>query len=107
MMAQAGLASQQLMLTNIMKPKFLLTLALAVVLSATVAVGYAAYNDVTLTSDTVITTTSATPNVSGASASLQPISVSGDVITVAMTGNAYLKLTSEGRRILSAPNLAW
>ena len=87
-----------------MKPKFLLTLALVVVLGTSPAVGYAAWNDVTLSSDTVISTTSETLNLTGAGGALQSISVEGDVITVAMTGNSYLKLTSTGRRILSAPN---
>lgn len=87
-----------------MKPKFLLALALAAVLGASPAVSYADFNDVTLTSDTVITATTETLNVSGASAVLQSISVSGDVITVAMAGNSYLKVTSSGRHTLSAPN---
>ncbi|MBI4276553.1 peptidoglycan-binding protein [Candidatus Uhrbacteria bacterium] len=88
-----------------MKIKFVLVLALAF-LGLAPAVSYAAYNDVSLTSDTVITASGVNLSIVAPTAVLQSIVVNGSSLDVVMPGNSFLKLTSTDRRNFTATNFA-
>lgn len=69
-------------------------------------VGYAAYDDVSMTSDTVITVSGVNLSVVAPTAVLQSIVVHGSSLDVVMPGNSFLKLTSTDRRLFSATNFS-
>src|SRR3989338_4093917 len=88
-----------------MKLKIVLVLELALLLVAP-AVSFAAYNDVSLISDTNITVSGVTISVVAPAATLQSIVVNGSSLDVVMPGNSFLKLTSTNRRNFTATNFA-
>ena len=89
-----------------MKLKIVLVLALALLFGLAPAVSFAAYNDVSLTSDTVITVSGVNLSVVAPTSVLQSIVVNGTSLDVVMPGNSFLKLTSTDRRTFTATNFA-
>src|SRR3989344_2535663 len=63
---------------------------------------FAAYNDATLTTDTVITVAGINLLVASPTAVLQSITVSDSSLSVTMPGNSFLRVTSADRRNLTA-----
>ena len=84
--------------------KLLLKMALGLLLVP--LVGYAAYTDVSMTSDTVVTVSGVNLSVVAPTAVLQSIVVNNSSLDVVMPGNSYLKLTSTDRRNFTATNFA-
>lgn len=62
----------------------------------------AAYNDVTLTTDTIISVGGVTINVSGSSASLETIAVGASSFTVTLQSGSSLTVTASGLKKMSA-----
>jgi len=74
-------------------------IALAVLVSPLLV--SAAYNDVSLTTDTVITVGGINLNVSGSTAAIESIDVLGTYFTVVISNNSSIKVTSADRRVLT------
>ncbi len=75
-------------------PKYKLSIG-AIILSILVpTVTHAAYNDVSLTTDTIITVNSINLNVSGATAALESIVLKSDLFTASLAGTSTITVTS-------------
>src|SRR3989344_8592130 len=66
------------------------------------SVAFGAYNDVTLTTDTVISVNGVTMNVSGSSASLATLVVESTNFVVTMESGSSLAVTAAGQKRMSA-----
>ena len=78
----------------------LLALWCAILLAAP-AIAFGAYNDVTLTTDTVLSVNSITVNVSGSSATIESITVNSTNFTVNIAAGSSFTVTAPSRNILS------
>src|SRR3989344_114834 len=65
------------------------------------ALAFAAYNDVTLTTDTVISVNSVTMNVTGSSASLGTLVVDSTNFTVTVLAGSTLTVTAASQKVMS------
>ena len=82
---------------------------LCIIILATVALpfsSHAAYNDVSLTTDTVITVGSYTLSVSGATASVESVTVNSADLTVTLPAGASIIVRSSDRYILNVTGVA-
>jgi hypothetical protein len=80
--------------------KKILTTASLIALLAPAA-AFAAYNDVTLTTDTVFTVDGMTINVSGSSASVESIVVDGSRLNIYLLENSTITVTAPNGNVLS------
>lgn len=67
-------------------------------------VSYAEYNDVHLTTDTVITVGGINLSVSGNGADFDSITVNGSNFSLTMSGGSFLRVVSTDRRVLTVGN---
>lgn len=81
--------------------KILAVMAFAAMLSPSVS--FAAYDDVSLTTDTVVTAGGINLNVAGSTATIESIEVAsdGNSFTVILAENSSLEVTSSDRRVLT------
>ncbi|GEM_PF-4344480 len=81
------------------------TLAVALMLGLGIsmmpAVAFGAYNDVTLTTDTVITVAGINLNISGSSAVVQSITVDANNFSFVILNNSTITVSSTDRRVMS------
>ena len=80
----------------------ILTVLVLVVFAVSYGISSAAYDDVTLTTSTVITVNGVNMNVSGSSAVIKSIVVNANSFTVTLLSGSSIKVTSSSRRTLSA-----
>lgn len=66
----------------------------------------AAYNDVELTTDSILTVNGVNLTISGGSALIQSITVSGSTFVVTMPANSHIQVTSTDKRAMSSPETA-
>ena len=81
------------------------TLVLGLSISLMPFVAFGAYNDVTLTTDTVITVGGINLNISGSSAVVQSIIVNADNFTFVLLDNSTVTVSSSDKRVL-APSVS-
>lgn len=82
--------------------KFILSSALVMALFFAPLAAWGAYNDVTLTTDTVLSVGGATINVSGSSAAVESIVVNENTFNVTLPANSSITVASQGRADLNA-----
>jgi len=71
------------------------------------ALAFAAYNDVTLTTDTVLSVNGITLNISGSTASIESIEVGSTSFTATLQSGSAFQVTAGGLNQLSANNVTW